>query len=179
MGVEVLVAPVPLAPGSATAPVSGVNADNVDAVAPVGSAILRSDAEGYVFNGTGWDRVRAAGGAGDGLGVALATGPAGALRSNYPAVNTAAVITVNAVAGQRHRVLGLWASYNAAPTGGRLSATDGGVTVFDVDVSAAGPLLVPLPTGGLLIGVNTQLVITLAAAGAAVTGKLTATTITT
>lgn len=61
----------------------------------------------------------------------------------------------------------LW-SYSAAPTGGRLTITDAGVTVLDIDIIAGGPgPLMADYTGGD----NAVLVVTLAAA--TITGKLT------
>lgn len=91
-----------------------------------------------------------------------------------PAANTAAVITFAAAAGQRHHLVSVAWSYSAAPTGGRLTVEDGaGVFVFDVDITAAGPgskdFLWPIRGE-----VNTAMVVTLAAGGAGVSGKLNA-----
>ena len=90
---------------------------------------------------------------------------------SFPAVNVAAVVTKTAVAGQRHAIYGILFSYNAAPTGGRLTVTDGGVTVIDLQVNAAGAVLIPF-NYQMAFGVNSEVVVTLAAGGAAVTGKL-------
>lgn len=121
------------------------------------------------------DRARAMGAAADGLGVLLASQPGStAPAAAAPAVNTAAVITFAAVAGQSHRLTFLVVSYNAAPTGGRLTVADGATNLVDMDVTAAGPLVVPLPPGGIKGSVNTAMTITLAAAGAAVSGKVSA-----
>jgi len=111
---------------------------------------------------------------GDLNGVLPASPPASTPLNNSPAVNTAAVITYGAVAGQRHRLTKLSASYNAAPTAGNLLVQDGATTVHSEDLSAAGVDQVPLPGGGIQGSVNTAMTITLAAAGAAVTGKLNA-----
>jgi hypothetical protein len=91
---------------------------------------------------------------------------------HQPAVNTAAVITYAAAPDERHRLTMLTYSYNAAPTGGVLTVTDGATGVFGMDIVAAGPGSVPLPAGGIIGTVNTAMTITLGAAGAAVTGKL-------
>lgn len=101
-----------------------------------------------------------------------ASQPASDALSNAPAVNTNAVITYAAVPGQRHRLTGLGFSYNAAPTGGRLTVVDGATTRVDIDLTSAGYTDLTLPPGGIFGAVNTALVITLAAAGAAVTGKV-------
>lgn len=88
------------------------------------------------------------------------------------AVNTAVVATVTGVAGQTIRLLALSWSYNAAPTGGRMQIQDGATTILDVDVAASGPGSVPLPPGGIKLTSGNTLTATLAAAGAAVTGKV-------
>lgn len=88
-----------------------------------------------------------------------------------PAVNTAAVVTVAAPgAGVRNVVGSVEWSYDAAPTAGALTIEDGaGNTVFKVDISLSGP-------GGFVwfvpkrMTANTDTVVTLAAAGAAVSG---------
>jgi hypothetical protein len=88
-----------------------------------------------------------------------------------PAVNTAAVVTYAAVAGQSHAITGIAYSYNAAPTGGNLKIEDGtGTTVFSMDLVAAGPGVV-LFNPAKIGTAGRALIITLAAAGAAVTGK--------
>jgi hypothetical protein len=93
---------------------------------------------------------------------------------NAPAVNTAAVITYAAAAQTVHVLDGVYWSYNAAPTGGNIKIEDGaGTTIFSLDVTAAGPNYIPFgtPVRGT---VNTAMIVTLAAAGAAVTGKVNA-----
>jgi hypothetical protein len=83
--------------------------------------------------------------------------------------NGAATITLAAVASRSHFVHHLQWSYNGSPSAGRLFITSDGVTKFDVDVTTGGP-------GGfgleLIGGVNETVVITLAAGGAGVIGKL-------
>lgn len=92
-------------------------------------------------------------------------------KTNYPAANTAAVITLAATENRRHVVHFVQWSYSAAPTGGRLTITNDGALVLDVDITAGGP-------GGFNVykvgGVNKEVVITLAAGGAGITGKLSA-----
>ena len=91
---------------------------------------------------------------------------------NAPAANTAAVVTYAASAGAQHVISGIAWSYSAAPTGGNLKVEDGaGNVIFQLDVTAAGPDAVyfrPAKKGS----VNTNLIVTLAAGGAAVTGKV-------
>lgn len=86
-----------------------------------------------------------------------------------PAANTAAIVTLEAVAGRKHWVHHFQWSYSAVPTGGRLTITVGGVIQFDVDITSAGP-------GGfgveIIGGAGQEIVLTLAAGGASVSGKL-------
>ncbi len=69
-------------------------------------------------------------------------------------------------------------SYSAAPTGGRLTVQDGATTILDFSITAAGPR--SLPSGGpparlgLKGSLNTAMTVTLAAGGAAVSGKVNA-----
>lgn len=90
---------------------------------------------------------------------------------NDAAGNAAAVITLAAVPGEFHVLDQLWFSYSAAPTGGRLTIAIGGVTKLDLDVTQSGPGPIPLNrmNGGKA---NEEVVITLAAGGSGVTGKL-------
>lgn len=87
------------------------------------------------------------------------------------AANTAVAITVTALPDQQHVLAGVVWSYSAAPTGGKLTVADGASTVLEVDIIAGGPgsLVLP-PLGG---STNTNLVVTLAAGGAGIIGKLT------
>lgn len=86
--------------------------------------------------------------------------------------NTAVTQTFAAVAGQAHRLTSLVVSYSAAPTGGRVTVAEGVTTLLEVDVTTAGPTVVPLPAGGLKGSVNTAMTVTLAAAGTGVVGKV-------
>jgi len=94
---------------------------------------------------------------------------------NAPGANAAAVITYAAAgAGVSHVLGGVAWSYDADPTGGRLTITDDGNTVFDVNITSKGPgfFTFPRPKKGTA---NKALVITLAAGGSGVTGKVNAT----
>jgi hypothetical protein len=90
---------------------------------------------------------------------------------NYPAANTAAVITLTAQTDKRWVIHGISWSYSGAPTGGRLSITFGGVTEFDIDIASSG---VGETSAFLSGGINQAVVITLAAGGVGITGKLNA-----
>ena len=95
---------------------------------------------------------------------------AAAANVHEPAVNTAAVVTYAAGGGSvRHFISGVAWSYNAAPTAGVLTITDGGTTVFTTDVTAGGPGFQDFAPV-LRFGADSAVVVTLAAAGAAVTG---------
>lgn len=88
------------------------------------------------------------------------------------AANTAVALTYAAVAGRQHVIGDLIVSYSGAPTGGNLKVEDGsGNTVFQVDIVAAGPTILPLelPRMG---SPNTALIVTLAAGGSGVVGKI-------
>jgi len=92
--------------------------------------------------------------------------------THAPASNTAAVVTKAAAgAGVCNVIDGIAWSYDAAPTNGGLTITDGGSTVFQVAVTAAGPgfFLFPRP---LKSAANSAMVVTLAAGGSGVTGKI-------
>lgn len=92
---------------------------------------------------------------------------------SVPAVNTAAVITITPAGGTRIVLDHIVYSYSAAPTGGNLLITDGGVTVMNIDDTGAGQQAILQGSPGLQsTAIDNVIVITLAAAGAAVTGKL-------
>lgn len=91
-----------------------------------------------------------------------------------PAANTAAVVTYAAgAAGVHHVISGVaWSYAGAAPTGGNLKIEDGsGTTVFSIDITAEGPgfFTFPVPKAG---SAATAMIVTLAAGGAGVTGKV-------
>lgn len=91
-----------------------------------------------------------------------------------PSSNTAAVVTYAAgAAGVKHCLAGVYFSYNGTPTNGNLKIEDGsGNTVFSADITAAGPGYFPFfpPLKGTAA---TALIITLAAGGSGVSGKVT------
>jgi hypothetical protein len=98
--------------------------------------------------------------------------PASTSDVNLPTSNTAAVVTYAAVSDRCHSITGLAWSYDGAPTGGSLKVEDGsGTTVFKIDVTAAGPGVIYFnpPKMGTK---NTAMIITLAAGGSGVTGKV-------
>lgn len=90
------------------------------------------------------------------------------------AANTAVTITIPLVAGLAIRLTSLSWSYSAAPTAGVLTVVVNAVTILQLDIAAAGPGIVELPAGGLECQLAQACVITLTAAGAAVTGRLNA-----
>lgn len=90
-----------------------------------------------------------------------------------PASNTAAIVTYTAAGSGVSNVIGgiAW-SYNATPTSGNLKIEDGsGTTVFSIDITVSGPGFIPFarPLKGTA---NTALIVTLAAGGSGVTGKV-------
>ena len=97
---------------------------------------------------------------------------------HVPAAATAAVLTFAAEPDAAHVVREVTWSYSASPTGGRLTIADGSDTIFDIDITAAGP-------GQALFGsgkqghVNTAMTITLASGAGAVVGKVNASHFTT
>jgi hypothetical protein len=98
--------------------------------------------------------------------------PASSSDVHAPAANTAAVVTYAAVSDRRHGLSGIAWSYSAAPTNGNLKVEDGsGTTVFSMDITAAGPGVVYF-TPPKLGSLNTALIVTLAAGGASVSGKV-------
>jgi hypothetical protein len=91
-----------------------------------------------------------------------------------PSSNTAAVLNYAAVSDRRHVLDGLQWSYSGTPTAGNLKVEDGaGTTVFSLDVTAAGPGFIPFEPA-LAGRTNTALIVTLAAGGAGVSGKVNA-----
>lgn len=99
-------------------------------------------------------------------------------KAHAPAVNTAAIITLAAEAGTRHVLDEVFGSYDASPTAGSLTialTVEGAAVSLVVAITATGPFdfVFAQPLQG---DVGTAITITLAAAGAAVTGKLNALT---
>jgi hypothetical protein len=93
-----------------------------------------------------------------------------AAAANYvTATHAAATITYAAAVGQRHSVEGVAFSYSGTTPVGNLTVTDGGVTVFSMDVTGDNTLFVPLK---LMSAVNSALVFTLSDGGSGVVGKV-------
>lgn len=92
--------------------------------------------------------------------------------TDYPASNTAAIVTLDAPGQYRYHVVGsIYWSYDDDPTGGRLFVTAGGNIVLDIDITNGGPgYLFWQPPGEALE--NLPVEVTLAAGGAGITGKL-------
>jgi hypothetical protein len=90
-----------------------------------------------------------------------------------PAAATAATYTIAAVAGHKNSIQKIFYSYSAAPTGGRLLVeSPSGTTIFDTDITAAGPGSVDFGKNPLIGGTNSALIVTLASGAGAVAGKL-------
>ena len=88
-----------------------------------------------------------------------------------PAANTAAIVLYPATPTVYHVISGLAWSYDAAPTGGNITIVMNGSTVFDLDVTTLGPGFFPFEPPKRF-GVGDAVSVTLAAAGLAVTGKV-------
>lgn len=103
--------------------------------------------------------------------VQIDAGAMSAGNLHAPAANTAAVVTLPAVEGECHVVDGLAWSYAGTGTlsGGNLKVELAGTTVFSMDVSAKGQDTVPFRQRG---GPGEAVVVTLAAGGADVSGKV-------
>ena len=99
---------------------------------------------------------------------------AAAAKKDEPAVNVAAVVTLAALAERRHHLTYIAFSYEgAAPAGGNLKVEDvSGTTVFSVDITLEGHDFLEFFNPLRSAAPNTAMIVTLAAAGASVTGKL-------
>jgi len=89
-----------------------------------------------------------------------------------PGSNAAAVVTYASAASQaRHVVSGVAWSYSGTPTGGLLTIGNGTEIYFSMDITTAGAglILFPRPKAARR---NDALVVTLAAGGTGVTGKV-------
>ena len=92
--------------------------------------------------------------------------------SARPAANVDAIARWEAEGGRRHAIAGLIVSYSAIPAGGRVYVADGsGSILFDVDLATAGAHVFNF-TQALVAPEGGALVVTLAAGGAGVTGKV-------
>lgn len=95
-------------------------------------------------------------------------------RVHAPSSNTSAIVTIAASAtGAWHEIEGIYWSYDAAPTGGSLLVeSPSGTTLLSLSITAAGPGFLPF-SGSCLRGATSQaMIITLAAGGSGVTGKI-------
>jgi hypothetical protein len=104
----------------------------------------------------------------EGIGAA----PVSSADLHAPAANTPAVVTYAGLPGRRHFLSGFTWSYSSAPVGGNVQIEDGtGSVVFSLDITTAGAGFIPFapPKGGTP---GAAMVITLAAGGAGVQGKL-------
>ncbi len=90
--------------------------------------------------------------------------------SHEPAANTAAVVTIAAATNKYHHISQVVYSYDADPTGGSLTITDGTYTVV-VDITTTGPGSLYFPRE-FASSLGSAITVTLAAGGAGVTGKL-------
>jgi hypothetical protein len=106
-----------------------------------------------------------------GVGAVVASALSSTGDAHAPAANTAAVVTYSVVPG-RHCIGGVAYSYSGTPTGGNLLIENGaGTTVFTQDITAAGPGVVYFDVAkeGSF---GTAMIVTLAAGGGGVTGKV-------
>lgn len=87
--------------------------------------------------------------------------------------NANAVISVAGIAGKSVRLATLRCSYSAAPTGGRVTISDG-TTTMDFDIPGAGPFDLGEEVGETVWAVGATLTITLFAGGVGITGKINA-----
>lgn len=87
------------------------------------------------------------------------------------AANTSVALTFAALADRCHVIFRIDWSYDGSPTGGSLTITDGGTDMLVLAITAAGPDSIEFdpPKKAKL---NSAVVITLAAGGAGVVGKL-------
>lgn len=90
--------------------------------------------------------------------------------SHAPSANTAAVVTLPAVAGSRTRIEQITWSYSNSPTNGGVTITGLEGDDYQFGITAGGPGFVP--TAGVRSESNTAAVITLAAGGSGISGKI-------
>jgi hypothetical protein len=86
----------------------------------------------------------------------------------------AASLTYAANPNSKHVIVQLIVSYSAAPTGGGLTITDAGQNILNIDIVGSGPTVITFDPPLQQLQLNQALVITLAAPGGAVVGKLNA-----
>lgn len=94
---------------------------------------------------------------------------------DHPADNTPAVVTLAAMAAgavESRYIRKITWSYDDDPTGGSLTITDGGTTVFKVDITGKGVGFIDFDFGEIASSPQNAVVVTLAAGGAGIAGKL-------
>jgi hypothetical protein len=97
-------------------------------------------------------------------------GAYGANLGNHATAAANTLVQITLPAGARQTLTGICWSYSDTPTGGQLTIMGGGWN-FDVDVTQGGPGFIPFPPR-MRATDNNPIVITLAAAGVGVVGKL-------
>ena len=91
---------------------------------------------------------------------------------HFPAADTAAIVTIAALAGKVHVIDVIHWSFDADPAAAKsLTVVIGGTTVFHVEIIKGGPGFLPFP-GGLYGDANEAAVVTLAADNAGAKGKV-------
>lgn len=99
------------------------------------------------------------------------------LAKHHPAADTAAVVTIAAVAGQRHVIDWIHFGYDKVSDAVEtLTVAIAGTTVWQisipVDVDVSGPHFISFPHGLYGTGLNEAVVVTLSASGNTCTGKV-------
>ena len=100
----------------------------------------------------------------------MVKGAYGAHPSNHASAPPDTLVQITLPAGARQVLSGICWSYSDTPTNGQLTIAGGGWN-FDVDITQSGPGFIPFPPR-MRATDNNPIVITLAAAGAGVVGKL-------
>lgn len=100
-------------------------------------------------------------------------------KTDSPSAATAAVNTIPADAAEIHVIRAVYWSYDAAPTGGKLTITIGGSTKHEFTIASKGPDAVYFDqnqtrsdVAGLHGDYNEEVVVTLASGAGAVVGKV-------
>ena len=97
--------------------------------------------------------------------------PMAAADTNSGTPGGAATVQYAASPGNSHTISGIAWSYGSAPTGGNLLIQDGATTIFNMDITAAGPgvIVFPRPKKGTP---GNALTITLAGGGGPIQGRV-------
>lgn len=91
--------------------------------------------------------------------------------SHFPAANTAAVVTIASDSAELWVLEAIDFSYDGTPSGGSITITSGGTTIYKQAITASGAYRREFDYG-LKSNLGEEVVITLAAGGAGVTGTL-------